>query len=54
MADITGIVAIIGTFGMAPLIVYLRGRAKIRERELEIEAKKQLALPAGDDVKKIE
>ncbi len=54
MADITGIVAIIGTFGMAPLIVYLRGRHKVRERELELEAKKQLLLPAGDDVKKLE
>ncbi|MGE5186052.1 MAG: serine/threonine-protein kinase [Acidobacteriota bacterium] len=54
MADITGIVAIIGTFGMAPLIVYLRGRHKERERELELEAKRQLLLPAGDDVKKLE
>jgi serine/threonine-protein kinase len=54
MADITGVIAIIGTFGMAPLIVYLRGRHKERVRELEIEAKRQLALPAGKDVNKLE
>src|SRR5262245_32841059 len=54
MADITGVIAIIGTFGMAPLIVYLRGRHRERERELEIEAKRQLALPAGGDVSKLE
>jgi serine/threonine-protein kinase len=48
MPDITGALAIIGTFGMAPLIVYLRGRSRVRERELALEEKRQLALPAGD------
>ncbi|HTR51337.1 MAG TPA: protein kinase [Kofleriaceae bacterium] len=57
MPDITGALAIIGTFGIAPLIVYIRGRHKLRERELALEERKQLALPAGappDDVKKLE
>src|SRR5690242_13193845 len=54
MADITGVFAILGTFGMAPLIVYLRGRYKLRERELMMEEKKRLALPAGDDVNKMQ
>jgi serine/threonine-protein kinase len=47
MPALEGVIAIIGTFGMAPLIVYLRGRHKIREKELALEEKKQLALPAG-------
>jgi serine/threonine-protein kinase len=38
---------------MAPLIVYLRGRYKLHERRLELEGRNQLALPAGDDVKKL-
>ena len=54
MADITGVFAILGTFGMAPLIVYLRGRYKLRERELMLEERKRLALPAGgEDVGKL-
>jgi hypothetical protein len=56
MPAIEGMLAILGTFGMAPLIVYLRGKHKLRERELEIEAQRQKALPAGteDGVKKLE
>ncbi|MBV8756556.1 MAG: protein kinase [Deltaproteobacteria bacterium] len=56
MPAIEGVLAILGTFGMAPLIVYLRGKHKLRERELEIESQRQKALPAGteDDVKKLE
>jgi serine/threonine-protein kinase len=53
MPDVVGALAIIGTFGMAPMIVYLRGRFKLRERELVLEEKKRLALPAGDDVQKL-
>jgi serine/threonine-protein kinase len=53
MPDIVGALAIIGTFGMAPAIVYLRGRFKIRERELALEERKRLALPAGEDVGKL-
>jgi serine/threonine-protein kinase len=53
MPDITGIIAILGTFGMAPLIVYIRGKTKIREKELALEEKRQLALPAGDGVDKL-
>src|SRR5258705_6736370 len=37
--DITGLIAVIGAFGIGPLIVYLRGRHKIEERRLELEAK---------------
>jgi serine/threonine-protein kinase len=48
--DITGVVAIISVFGCGPLIVYLRGRHRLRERQLELEAKRQLALPPGGDV----
>jgi hypothetical protein len=51
MPAIEGVLAILGTFGMAPLIVYLRGKHKLRERELEIEEKKRLALPSGEDTK---
>ncbi len=56
MPAIEGMLAILGTFGMAPLIVYLRGKHKLRERELEIEAQRQKALPAGteDGVKQLE
>src|SRR5438270_10005115 len=53
MADITGIIAILGTFGMAPLIVYIRGRTRVREKELALEEKRQLALPAGADENKL-
>src|SRR3569623_496918 len=56
MPALEGIFAILGTFGMAPLIVYLRGKHKLREKELEIESQRQKALPPGsdDDVKKLE
>ena len=55
MPAIEGMLAILGTFGMAPLIVYLRGKHKLREKELEIEAQKQKALPPGSDgVKSLE
>jgi len=37
--DITGLIAVIGAFGIGPLIVYLRGRHKIEERRLELEAR---------------
>jgi eukaryotic-like serine/threonine-protein kinase len=53
MPDPVALVAVLGTFGMAPLIVYLRGKTRVRERELELEEKKRLALPAGDDVAKL-
>ena len=56
MPAIEGMLAILGTFGMAPLIVYLRSRHKLQEKQLEIEAQRQKALPPGteDDVKKLE
>ncbi|MDB4959128.1 MAG: serine/threonine protein kinase [Myxococcales bacterium] len=38
MPDITGLFAILGTFGMAPAIIYLRGKAKLEARRLELEA----------------
>src|SRR5215813_60382 len=37
--DITGLIAVIGAFGIGPLIVYLRGRHKLEERRLELEAR---------------
>jgi serine/threonine-protein kinase len=37
--DITGLIAVIGAFGIGPMIVYLRGRHKIEERKLELEAR---------------
>jgi len=37
--DITGLIAVIGAFGIGPMIVYLRGRHKIEERRLELEAR---------------
>jgi serine/threonine-protein kinase len=37
--DIVGLVAVLGAFGIGPLIVYLRGRHKIEERRLELEAR---------------
>jgi serine/threonine-protein kinase len=37
--DITGMIAVIGAFGIGPMIVYLRGRHKIEERKLELEAR---------------
>jgi serine/threonine-protein kinase len=37
--DITGLIAVIGAFGIGPMIIYLRGRHKIEERRLELEAR---------------
>src|SRR5882762_5070531 len=39
MPGLEGLIAIIGAFGVGPLIVYLRGRHKIEARKLELEAK---------------
>src|SRR3954469_6951341 len=37
--DLIGLVAVIGAFGIGPAIVYLRGRHKLEERRLELEAR---------------
>ena len=37
--DITGLVAVLGAFGIGPAIVYLRNRHRIEERKLELEAR---------------
>src|SRR6185295_10022992 len=37
--DITGLVAVLGAFGIGPAIVYLRNRHKLEERKLELEAR---------------
>jgi serine/threonine-protein kinase len=37
--DFTGLVAVIGAFGIGPAIVYLRNRHKLEERKLELEAR---------------
>ena len=37
--DITGLVAVLGAFGIGPAIVYLRNRHRLEERKLELEAR---------------
>src|SRR5215470_9673287 len=37
--DLVGLVAVLGAFGIGPLIIYLRGRHKLEERRLELEAR---------------
>jgi predicted Ser/Thr protein kinase len=37
--DLTGLFAVIGAFSIGPAIVYLRGRHKLEERRLELEAR---------------
>ena len=37
--DLIGLIAVIGAFSIAPSIIYLRGRHKLEERKLELEAK---------------
>jgi serine/threonine-protein kinase len=37
--DITGLVAVLGAFGVGPALVYLRNRHRIEERKLELEAR---------------
>jgi eukaryotic-like serine/threonine-protein kinase len=37
--DLTGLIAVIGAFSIGPAIVYLRGRHRLEERRLELEAK---------------
>ena len=36
--DITGLIAVIGAFSVGPAVIYLRGRHKLAERQLELEA----------------
>src|ERR1043166_5980639 len=45
--DPVGFLAVFGAFAVGPIIIFLRGRQKLRERELELQ-KERLALPAGD------
>ncbi|HUJ61125.1 MAG TPA: serine/threonine-protein kinase [Kofleriaceae bacterium] len=53
--DLTGIIAIICTFGFVPAIVYLRNKHRYEVRRMELEAQKRLALPPGnpDEVHKL-
>src|ERR1051325_4444998 len=37
--DLIGLIAVIGAFGIGPSIVYLRGKHKLEERRLELEAR---------------
>src|SRR6266850_99750 len=39
MADIVGLVAVLGAFSIAPGIVYLRNKHRLAEKRLELEAK---------------
>src|SRR5215831_14002672 len=38
--DLIGLIAVIGAFSIGPTIVYLRGRHKLEERKLELEARR--------------
>ena len=55
--DITGLVAVLGAFGIGPAIVYLRNRHRIEERKLEIEARggsnPQYSKQLADDNKRL-
>jgi serine/threonine-protein kinase len=46
--DITGLFAVIGAFSIGPGIIYIRTRAKLQERRLELEAK-----TGGKDAQKL-
>src|ERR1043166_5063474 len=48
--DIVGMIAVIGAFSIGPAIVYLRGRHKIEERKLELEARRG---GGGDETKQL-
>ncbi len=37
--DITGLIAVIGAFSIGPVVVYLRSKAKLEEKRLELQAK---------------
>src|SRR5215218_8484304 len=39
MADLAGLMAIVMSLGMAPAIIYIRGQNKLKEGQLELEAK---------------
>ena len=39
MPDLAGLLAIFGAFSVGPTIIYLRSRAKLEEKKLELEAK---------------
>ena len=39
MLDPTGCLAVLGAFGVGPLVIYLRNRHRIEEKKLEIEAR---------------
>lgn len=51
--DLTGLVAIIGAFGIGPAIVYLRGRHKLEERKLELEARRSGGGGSSQDTKRL-
>ncbi len=51
--DLVGLVSVLGAFGIAPLIVYLRGKQKLHERRLELEAQGRLQITAGGDSQKL-
>ena len=45
MPDIVGLVAVLGTFGMVPGIIWIRAKHRLEEKRLELEAKKQGSKP---------
>ncbi|HEY0190721.1 MAG TPA: protein kinase [Kofleriaceae bacterium] len=56
MPDFTAIIAILGTFGMAPAIVYIRGRHKVEQMQLEnrrLELTSGGSGPSGGEAKRI-
>src|SRR5512140_2886797 len=52
--DIAGLIAVIGAFGIGPTIVYLRGRHRIEERRLELEARTGGAAPSQETKRLVE
>src|SRR6185295_2102342 len=51
--DLTGLIAVIGAFGIGPAIVYLRGRHKLEERRLELEARTGGGGGGGQETKRL-
>jgi len=51
--DLTGLIAVIGAFGIGPAIVYLRGRHKLEERRLELEVRTGGGGGRGQETKRL-
>jgi len=49
--DPVGFMAVFGAFAVGPIIIWLRGKARIREKELELQAQRQLTSGTQDENK---